>query len=324
MHFSQLRFLLSIPPTSEAIFERYSDSAATFVTLDPANASVYKQLYRAAKAKLKLRIRVTVKDKTPVVPKPATVEDEQPSPVQPVEEQPALRSILEPVIAPAAAVSNIQAVPAETTMYPGSVSDLQRGFEELLINHPRFTTPNAPAPPVARVSCCTRPNQGMPGALQLPKFHTMNNTEIPVTRAAAHDEWFNSRISSSPACPFFKTEASMPAVSIYSVYCNNCNDSIPDVHYHCSICDDGDFDLCQSCVGRGVVCGSESHWLIKRFVQNGKVINSTTETIAPKRSFSESKTTLVAPEPLVPAATRTCNNCISGENLKPHVFRMAH
>lgn len=260
-----------------------------------------------------------MKDKTPIVPKPATVEDEQPSPVEPAEEQPALRSILEPVVAPTPVVSTI---PAEKTMYPGSVSDLQRGFEELLINHPRYTTPSAPpAPPVARVSCCTRTNQGMPGAFQMPNPHTMNSTEIPVTRGpAARDEWFNSRMSSPPACPYFKKDASMPAISIYSVYCNNCNDSIPDVHYHCSICDDGDFDLCQSCVGRGVVCGSESHWLIKRFVQDGKVINSTTETIAPKRSFSESKTTLVAPEPKIPAATRTCNNCISGKNRYPNLF----
>jgi next-to-BRCA1 protein 1 len=29
------------------------------VTLDPQNSGVYKQLYRAAKAKLKLRIKVT-------------------------------------------------------------------------------------------------------------------------------------------------------------------------------------------------------------------------------------------------------------------------
>ena len=42
------------------VFERYSDSAAAFVRLDSDNAGVYKQLYRAAKAKLKLRIKATV------------------------------------------------------------------------------------------------------------------------------------------------------------------------------------------------------------------------------------------------------------------------
>jgi next-to-BRCA1 protein 1 len=42
------------------VFERYSDSAGTFVTLDPENTPVYKQLFRAAKAKLKLRIKATI------------------------------------------------------------------------------------------------------------------------------------------------------------------------------------------------------------------------------------------------------------------------
>jgi next-to-BRCA1 protein 1 len=56
---SQLRELLAIPQNQEVVFERYSDSAARFVTLDPQNTAVYKQLFRAAKAKLKLRIKIT-------------------------------------------------------------------------------------------------------------------------------------------------------------------------------------------------------------------------------------------------------------------------
>ena len=56
---SQLRELLALPPTQNVKFERYSDSAASYVTLDPENTGVYKQLFRAAKAKLKLRIKVT-------------------------------------------------------------------------------------------------------------------------------------------------------------------------------------------------------------------------------------------------------------------------
>jgi next-to-BRCA1 protein 1 len=56
---SQLRELLAIPQTQEVTFERYSDSVARYVTLDPQNTAVYKQLFRAAKAKLKLRIKIT-------------------------------------------------------------------------------------------------------------------------------------------------------------------------------------------------------------------------------------------------------------------------
>jgi next to BRCA1 gene 1 protein len=44
----------------DVVFERYSDSASSYVKLDSNNTPVYKTLLRAAKAKGKLRIRATV------------------------------------------------------------------------------------------------------------------------------------------------------------------------------------------------------------------------------------------------------------------------
>jgi next-to-BRCA1 protein 1 len=158
---------------------------------------------------------------------------------------------------------------------------------------------------------------------EAPKMSSGSSTDIPVTRGtSARDKWFAELAGlTNERQHAIRTNTGAPApatVSVYSVYCNNCNDSIPDVHYHCSTCDDGDFDLCQTCVNDGVLCGSEDHWLIKRFVNNGKVINSTTETIAPKPTFSESKTTLVtAKEPKVTTTTRTCNSCIQGQSIVP-------
>jgi next-to-BRCA1 protein 1 len=117
-----------------------------------------------------------------------------------------------------------------------------------------------------------------------------------------------------------------PQISAYSVYCNNCNSSIPGEHYHCSTCDEGDYDLCQACVEKGILCGGEDHWMIKRFVKHGKVSNSTTETLPPRSiPTNESKATLVeVDEPKEVAAdpfTRTCNSCIQGEfNLETRQF----
>lgn len=68
----------------------------------------------------------------------------------------------------------------------------------------------------------------------------------------------------------------------FAVCCNSCEMTIPDVHYHCSTCDDGDFDLCQSCIDQGITCHGKDHWLIKRMTVNGQLVQSTTETIAPK------------------------------------------
>lgn len=151
---------------------------------------------------------------------------------------------------------------------------------------------------------------------------------IPTT-TAEHDSWFSRRISqterelasgtnahiSKALAPKHPSPPKSPApvVSVFSVYCNNCSMAIPDVHFHCSTCDDGDFDLCPECNDAGVTCHGD-HWLIKRIVDKGKYIHSTTETLAPKKQFSDSKATLVAAaveEEKVPVPTRTCNCCIS-------------
>lgn len=117
----------------------------------------------------------------------------------------------------------------------------------------------------------------------------------------------------------------------FTICCNNCDKPIPGAHWHCSICERGDFDLCQDCVEKGCLCDSEDHWLIKRFVKGGKVINSTTETIAPKKATK-------IEEKAIPGAftsdikredihesldlSRTCNSCVGGEitlDLQSHI-----
>ena len=117
-------------------------------------------------------------------------------------------------------------------------------------------------------------------------------------------------------------ESPVPGTT-FTICCNNCDAAIPDAHWHCSICDEGDFDLCGDCVEKGVLCDTADHWLIKRFVQDGKVINSTTETMAPTKATNDDS------EKEVPGAftsenkeaqlqqpteeSRTCNSCVQGD-----------
>jgi next-to-BRCA1 protein 1 len=56
----QLRQLLQVAPGQDVLFERYSDSAGAYVTLDANKPQVYKTLFRAAKAKLKLQQPLSV------------------------------------------------------------------------------------------------------------------------------------------------------------------------------------------------------------------------------------------------------------------------
>lgn len=133
----------------------------------------------------------------------------------------------------------------------------------------------------------------------------------------------------------------MPVVShaspngVFCIDCNHCGRSIPNEHYHCSICDDGDYDLCLQCVEAGVACLDDEHWLIKRLVKDGQVTNSTTETVQPRKAreepepeeeeeetFEESVPELVSEAtpvppvaaPELPESTqeRICNDCLKG------------
>ncbi|KAH8670928.1 hypothetical protein BX600DRAFT_233648 [Xylariales sp. PMI_506] len=247
---NKLRILLQIPVGTKAIIERYSDSAAAYVVLESTNMSVYKQLFRAAKAKQKLKLRVTVVDEadkaeTTTGPKPVSVEDE-----------------------PESSEKTAEVAPDQT--------------EE------RKETTTASAPTPARGSASVAP--------------------------AADSPIFGSRFRR----PF-------------TVCCNNCERAVPDAHFHCSTCDDGDFDLCQDCVNQGVTCHNDQHWLIKRTIKDGQITYSTTH-VAPKSN----RTTRSVPKPpvpqlpirlpirpaptmcvgpplgFVPAAisARTCNSCV--------------
>lgn len=89
-----------------------------------------------------------------------------------------------------------------------------------------------------------------------------------------------------------------------------------DEHYHCSVCDGGDYDLCPACVDTGIHCPGSGHWMVKRFVKNGCVVNSTTQRIAPKvkagdtqeipGAYTDEKQSVVCDE----EPTRTCNCCV--------------
>lgn len=329
---------MRIPADAEVTFERYSDSAASFVLLELGNIPIYKQLYRAAKAKSKLKIRVTVKEELkPTVPKPATVEDEPESSAsasaplsldEPPSEIPETAEEPSPAHTPAAEAHApappADATPAETTLPVRSsplsrtynaalLSDAARYIENRLDNRQDFETrlvnlmertsmPYYPPPPFNFA-------KAPPDPFCLPK-----SSELPP----------------------FKCPAMYPATGTsFAVCCNSCEKNIPNVHYHCSTCDDGDFDLCQSCVDQGITCHGRDHWLIKRSTVDGQLVQSTTETIAPKpKPKPEVKTettieTKIEPktqqvplpkalfEPLMaPLASlgimRTCNCCVQG------------
>ena len=149
--------------------------------------------------------------------------------------------------------------------------------------------------------------------------------EAPVPRAFSDRKHFYSEFSKlSKVCSLRGSDQSFHVPgSAFTVCCNSCTTSIPDAHWHCSICEDGDYDLCRECVVSGVHCGVAGHFLIKRSIENGRVICSTTETVPKKAANVEANTEVPGaynaeikeeqlPEML--ESSRTCNSCVNGES----------
>ncbi|EWC46577.1 hypothetical protein DRE_04064 [Drechslerella stenobrocha 248] len=236
---TKLRNALSIPDDQQVRFERYSDSAASFVVLEVDNLTVYKQLYRAAKAKLKLRLKATLinQDKAEVNtigtnPPAYTSRAELAAPT----ERPVLAAVPPPTVEPVAvepqAIDINKAITDQVLSYfAGDVftQQLQQNVHEEVVKRMKELALEATAPEPVKTEC----------------------------RLGA-------------AC------AKGTLTRSFLVRCDNCDNSIDGDHYHCSICKDGDYDLCSACVDKGVHC-QDNHWLIKRTLENGLITSSTTE-----------------------------------------------
>ncbi|MCJ1378529.1 hypothetical protein MMC17_001628 [Xylographa soralifera] len=53
---------------------------------------------------------------------------------------------------------------------------------------------------------------------------------------------------------------------ISSIFCDGCDRVIPDskTHWHCYMCNNGDYDLCQLCIDKNIKCGGPDHHLVQR------------------------------------------------------------
>ncbi|CCC10827.1 hypothetical protein SMAC4_07844 [Sordaria macrospora] len=238
---TKLREYLEIPAETNAIFERYSDSAATYITLDPANTSVYKQLFRAAKAKQKLKLRVTcMTAETPA--QASTPEVHQDTTTGPKS-------------------ASVEAEPTETegeTSASNPTSPVHEETPEVIksIETGGKTVKTFDDLRVERSDIMTRVNKAMD------RIEDLQN-RLPFGRAAS--------MASMPV-------SELSTRSGYAVCCNSCDQTIAYDHYHCSICDDGDFDLCPDCHNKGVVCHNYGHQLTKRFINNGSITTVDTKS----------------------------------------------
>ena len=288
------------------VFERYSDSNAKYVVLNTNDTAVWKQLWRAAKAKLKLRLKATA------IPAPE---------VQEVKEE----TVQPPP--PYLQLSNNRFEEGDTnsaatgaTMAPPPPPPKREDVIKSIINAQNFYRMNNMSEATLRPEPVTK---------TLPTLMTKKEPEeeAPVPRAFVERQSIPNPAAQNPmAKPTVLRGCDQTfhaPLTAFTVQCNNCNENIDNTHYHCSICDEGDYDLCPKCINFGVHCEVDNHFLIKRSIDHGRVVNSTMET-APRKTVK-----IEEPEKEVPGAftteakeetpleslemTRTCNCCVNCE-----------
>ena len=337
----QLRSLLGVPTGQEVLFERFSDSAGAFIELDSNNPQVWKQLHRAAKAKLRLRIRATYLSGDGRKPQLAAAES-----------TPTLA--MDPVIALSNnAPSTVTAPPAPSSP-PASEPRIQLPSRQkpVQVHTAPASNPSLLDMDVPMGRSAISPPPKMPEMQRRPYIQKFQGSSVRVCPRLEnlvdgfgcqdrHDEapvpaefsehtngdilW--SHYYDVPYLPLTRPPGT-PGQS-FSICCNKCDASIRGPHWHCSICDNGDFDLCQSCFDQGIRCDNldtvNDHWLIQRSIKNGKVVTSDTERYTPKK-ISEAEIKEAEIKASVPGAfaqevkvepcsvpaepSRTCNACI--------------
>lgn len=277
----QIRHFLHIPLETQVIIERYSDSAGTFVVLDSNNLPVYKQLYRAAKAKSKLKLRVFVPELQPkTTPKPVTVEDEPEASVAETYEStekitPTESDESSSTAEPATEMSVPSAAPSSITLLSGVELPL-RTSSSIQLDTPEVTKVEETEEPVTQ---------------KLPANFAQSAPFDPQSIYSSFEDYC------APAAQSHHVIAPAP----FAVCCNNCEKTVSDVHYHCQTCDDGDFDLCQACVDQAVSCYDDNHWLIKRTMVDGQLVASSTERIEPKAQAKKQTESPVQEASIVPS-----------------------
>ncbi|KAI1881707.1 hypothetical protein JX265_000533 [Neoarthrinium moseri] len=321
---TKLRGFLHIPAGTKTIIERYSDSAASYVMLEPGNLSVYKQLFRAAKAKQKLKLRVSTPVPTETEPeedkgpKPVTVEDEPESSQVKFTEASTpeeASQISEPSTSTPAPAESSETIVAPQTPdeFPEFIKQWRaKGMPRIHLRRDTngvevidFLGQGSPAEPLVTVDPVAEQSSSLDKSLPMdrPRYRfsqtastlsfadllreargTERQTQPRTPVQVAPTATVTPHEAKAPQCPAFSSRFRRP----FTVCCNSCDKAVPDAHFHCSTCDDGDFDLCQDCVNQGISCYNDQHWLIKRTIQDGQINYSTTH-IAPKTSRSESE-----------------------------------
>ena len=117
---------------------------------------------------------------------------------------------------------------------------------------------------IPRTRCTAAPGY-MGGIIR--RCRTTHPAERPTARWVAETIKAHDGIRACPKSVLDLIKSCLPLTS--SAHCDECGEVSYDVLYHCHVCGGGDFDLCESCVEKGISCLVADHQLVRRVHKNG-------------------------------------------------------
>ena len=135
---------------------------------------------------------------------------------------------------------------------------------------PRYTCIQAHVNPVELPPCCS----GIPAYITdiITKCRSSDPTQRPSARSLLEKMPFTGSITDrAPTIPRY-LEIIAPKVAYFSPHCDECGVLARDLHYHCNVCFNGDFDLCPQCIQQGVHCFDPKHHMVRRILENGRFV----------------------------------------------------
>jgi len=148
--------------------------------------------------------------------------------------------------------------------YPGAFR-IKGGRKELQASsraeHLIYRHKDSQQPPQTSFQTGTKVDTHSTKSLMVPEFGHNHSSRQP----AAHQNQDLVKRSFSPSLETLP-DVDWSHLIGSTLLCDGCDGALLGMHYHCSICNDDDFDLCDQCVNEGEHCLKVEHLMTQRLI----------------------------------------------------------
>ena len=139
------------------------------------------------------------------------------------------------------------------------------------MHYPRYTCKADHSNPVELPECCGSRSQYLREIIRKCRSQDSHARTSALELAEAIESTEDPQNHKSDIGNLLRAYAT--ATDSPTVYCDECGDLTTENHFHCNVCEEGDFDICPGCYARGIRCYGSGH-LVHRIFRNRRFIDA--------------------------------------------------